>query len=220
MAVWGSVKDIERFQRSSPAQRSRTIKGLGMLCVLSWSLWVLITGYMLRGTACTGVLLWPAVTIGLFLLVFFIIAISVIACTNDTPDSLDACLLLSLFIVISTVLIFLVSGTVAVGGMDFRGDEVREYKLGDCHGLLKSRVVGDPEYWAKLSGCVRDRKACDGMAPLARDPETGIFIPGLNDGRKISPIQFWMLQATVVMWIHICEWDGVDSNIRCLRRGS
>ncbi|KAG8086569.1 hypothetical protein GUJ93_ZPchr0010g8557 [Zizania palustris] len=66
-----------------------------------------------------------------------------------------------------------------------------EYQLSDYNGWLKDRVA-DPQYWATISACLCDGRACSRMRRFARNPNTGMLMPETPDmfyARDLSPIQ-------------------------------
>uniref|UniRef100_A0A0D9W1I6 Tetraspanin n=1 Tax=Leersia perrieri TaxID=77586 RepID=A0A0D9W1I6_9ORYZ len=118
------------------------VLGVGVMLLTSISL--VFVGTLKFHNVCTrGVLTWPMVAFGIFLMLISLIA-------------------------------FVIFGYVAVGGVDLRDVTVREYKLEHYSGWLRDRVA-HPNYWAQTSTCLRHKDVCNGMKKLIRDPETGIY---------------------------------------------
>ncbi|XP_040377764.1 tetraspanin-4-like [Oryza brachyantha] len=117
-------------------------------------------------------------------LLFMIISIS--ACCGQLLDEEGCfmCCCFGLFIPFLFLLVFLIFGYIAVGGMDFhRSNKIHEYNLDSYGGWLKGRVA-DPNYWSTTSVCLRDMDVCSGMRQLERDPQSGMFVPKLSSDER------------------------------------
>lgn len=81
-----------------------------------------------------------------------------------------------------------------------------EYQLSYYSGWLRDRVY-DNEYWSKISSCLRDAKACRGMAKYGRDAATGFLVPETADmffQRELSPIQVCKVLIQIYGCLFMC----------------
>ena len=142
-------------------------------------------------TDCISFLQWPIIVIGLTVMVVSLMGFAG-ACYRQTW--LLRLYLFAMFFIVVALLFFIVFAFAVTDrgdGQVVMNRRFLEYQLSDYNGWLKERVV-DPQYWAKISACLRDGHACKGMRRVVRDPNTGMPMeepPGMFYARNLSPIQ-------------------------------
>ncbi|KAL6865432.1 hypothetical protein ACP4OV_016583 [Aristida adscensionis] len=198
------ILEVLQGQGVTPEGRVGAARILGLLSIFAASVIILGTAMSLANehstsAVCTHrVLVWPSVAIGLILM-FVVLPLGCCGVWGEM-DRVRCFFFLGLFFVMVALLVFVVFGYVAVGGMDLSPVKVREYDLRDYSGWLRGRVP-DPRYWDTVAACLRGKHACEGMTQLVRDPDTGIFVPelskydrwakrrGMGDWHILSPIE-------------------------------
>ncbi|XP_072984344.1 tetraspanin-3-like [Typha latifolia] len=144
-----------------------------------------------NSTECLRFLQWPLIIIGLSVMVISLMGFAG-SCYGLTW--LLKLYLFAMFFVVAALLFFIVFAFAVTDrghGEVIINRSFLEYQLSDYSGWLKDRV-SDPGYWAKIRACLRDGKACKGMARYVRDPNTGLLVPESAQmfyQRDLSPIQ-------------------------------
>ncbi|KAF6987830.1 hypothetical protein CFC21_005437 [Triticum aestivum] len=142
-------------------------------------------------TDCIRFLQWPIIIIGLAVMVVSLMGFAG-ACYRQTW--LLRIYLFAMFFIVVALLFFIVFAFAVTDrgeGQVVMNRRFLEYQLSDYNGWLRNRVA-DPEYWATISACLRDGRACASMRRPARDPNTGMLVtepPVMFYGRNLSPIQ-------------------------------
>lgn len=142
-------------------------------------------------TDCIRFLQWPIIIIGLAVMVVSLMGFAG-ACYRQTW--LLRIYLFAMFFIVVALLFFIVFAFAVTDrgeGQVVMNRRFLEYQLSDYNGWLRNRVA-DPEYWATISACLRDGRACASMRRAARDPNTGMLVPeppNMFYGRDLSPIQ-------------------------------
>lgn len=144
-------------------------------------------------TDCLRFLQWPLIVIGVALMV---LSLAGFAGACYRLSWLLWLYLFAMFFVIAALvgfIIFAFAVTDKGEGEPVLNRGYLEYHLPDYSGWLRDRVA-DPGYWAKISSCLRDAKACRNMArydvPAGGVP--GLTVPESADmfyQRKLSPIE-------------------------------
>ncbi|KAL5231930.1 hypothetical protein ABZP36_030706 [Zizania latifolia] len=144
-----------------------------------------------NSTDCIRFLQWPIIAIGLAVMVVSLMGFAG-ACYRQTW--LLRVYLFAMFFIVVALLFFIVFAFAVTDrgdGQIVMNRRFLEYQLSDYNGWLKDRVA-DPQYWATISACLRDGRACAGMRRLARNPNTGMLVsetPDMFYARDLSPIQ-------------------------------
>ncbi|ONK62430.1 uncharacterized protein A4U43_C07F3780 [Asparagus officinalis] len=144
-----------------------------------------------NNTDCLKFLQWPIIVIGVTIMVISFMGFAG-ACYRQTW--LLRLYLFAMFFVVIALIVFIVFAFAVTDrghGQVIINRAFLEYQLSDYSGWLKNRV-SDPGYWAKISSCLRDAKACRGMRRFGRDRATGILVPESADmfyQRELSPIE-------------------------------
>ena len=142
-------------------------------------------------TDCISFLQWPIIVIGLTVMVVSLMGFAG-ACYRQTW--LLRLYLFAMFFIVVALLFFIVFAFAVTdrgNGQVVMNRRFLEYQLSDYNGWLKNRVV-DPQYWTKISACLRDNHACSGMRRVVRNPNTGMPTLETADmfyARDLSPIQ-------------------------------
>ncbi|XP_039136708.1 tetraspanin-3-like [Dioscorea cayenensis subsp. rotundata] len=144
-----------------------------------------------NSTECLRFLQWPLIIIGVTVMVISLMGFAG-ACYKLTW--LMWLYLFAMFFVVAALLGFIVFAFAVTDrghGEVVVSRKFLEYQLSDYSGWLKERV-SDPQYWSKISSCLRDAKVCKGMARYVRDPATGMIVQESSDmfsQRDLSPIE-------------------------------
>ncbi|KAL6907829.1 hypothetical protein ACP4OV_001999 [Aristida adscensionis] len=206
--------------------------GLGSLwasAVCAFLLWLTLVMFICDpetlGAACASVFLWPISAIALFL--FLLLLVGCYGLISKQEGILVLYRQGVIFLALACIGFFIFS-IVAVAGIEAEGEEPREYKLSDSKGWL-ARHVSHSQYWDKISTCLRNKNACDGMTLLVREPKTGMLVPAFHGG-KISPIQICVSGCCkppsscpytyineTVMWIPTSGVPSKEIEIDCSR---
>ncbi|XP_020578220.1 tetraspanin-3-like [Phalaenopsis equestris] len=144
-----------------------------------------------NSTECLRFLQWPILIIG--------ITIMVISLLGFLGTCYHQSWLLQLYLLVMFLIIVTLTGFIvfAFGVTDSGHGQVivnrlfLEYQLSDYSGWLKNRV-SDPEYWFKISSCLRDAHACSGMHRTVQVPTTGMVVSESVDmfyHRRLSAIE-------------------------------
>ncbi|PKA66935.1 Tetraspanin-3 [Apostasia shenzhenica] len=144
-----------------------------------------------NNTECLRFLQWPILIIGAAIFVVSLMGFAG-ACYRQTW--LLQIYLFVMFLLIAALLGFIVFAFAVTDrgqGQVVVDRAFLEYQLTDYSGWLKDRV-GDADYWAKISSCLRDAGVCSGMGRTVRDPATGTLVPESADmfyQRQLSPVE-------------------------------
>jgi hypothetical protein len=144
-----------------------------------------------NSTDCIRFLQWPIIAIGLAVMVVSLMGFAG-ACYRQTW--LLRLYLFAMFFIVVALLFFIVFAFAVTDrgdGQVVMNRRFLEYQLSDYNGWLRDRVA-DPAYWATISACLRDGRACAAMRRFARDPNTGMLVPetpSMFYARDLSPIQ-------------------------------
>lgn len=144
-----------------------------------------------NSTECLQFLQWPLIVIGITIMVISLMGFAG-ACYGLTW-LMWLYLFVMFFIVVALIgfIVFAYAVTDRGHGEVIMNRAFLEYQLSDYSGWLKERV-SDPVYWSKISSCLRDARACRGMAKYGTDPATGMRVPESPDmfySRQLSPIE-------------------------------
>lgn len=143
-------------------------------------------------TDCLRFLQWPLIVIGASLMV---LSLAGFAGACYRLSLLLWLYLFAMFFVIAALvgfIIFAFAVTEKGEGETVLNRGYLEYHLYSYSGWLRDRV-GDPSYWAKISSCLRDARACRKMGRyVPADGVPGLMAPESADmfyQRKLSPIE-------------------------------
>lgn len=144
-----------------------------------------------NNTDCLKFLQWPIIAIGATVMVVSLMGFAG-ACYRQTW-LLQLYLFVMFFVIVALIgfIVFAFAVTDRGHGQVIVNRAFLEYQLSDYSGWLKDRV-SDPNYWEKISSCLRDAKACRGMRKLGRELATGMLVPESADmfyQRQLSPIE-------------------------------
>uniref|UniRef100_J3LUV3 Uncharacterized protein n=1 Tax=Oryza brachyantha TaxID=4533 RepID=J3LUV3_ORYBR len=154
------------------------VKILSVVVAFKMSMVIMIVGGIKAPKVCnSGILLWPMIAIGLFLVVT-----CMFGCCGVSEDGIFICFLAGVLIAMLSLVVFVLFAFIAVGGIDAGQVKLQEYKLEDYRGWLRGRVA-DPHYWATTVACLRRRDVCE----LSSDPNLAEKYN--NDNYVISPIE-------------------------------
>ncbi|XP_074592636.1 tetraspanin-3-like [Curcuma longa] len=133
-----------------------------------------------NNTDCLRFLQWPIIIIAVTIMVISLMGFAG-ACYR--LSWLLQAYLFAMFFVVAALLGFIVFAFAVTDRG--RGQAVvdrgyLEYQLSDYSGWLRDRVA-DPGYWERISSCLREGRACSGMARYDRDPTTGVPVPESAD---------------------------------------
>ncbi|KAH7677810.1 Tetraspanin/Peripherin protein [Dioscorea alata] len=144
-----------------------------------------------NSTECLQFLQWPLIVIGITIMVISLMGFAG-ACYGLTW-LMWLYLFVMFFVVVALIgfIVFAYAVTDRGHGEVIMNRAFLEYQLSDYSGWLKERV-SDPVYWSKISSCLRDARACRGMAKYVTDHATGMRVPESPDmfySHQLSPIE-------------------------------
>lgn len=160
-------------------------------------------------TDCLRFLQWPLIIIGASIMV---VSLMGFAGSCYRISWLLWLYLFAMFFIIAALLGFIIFAFVVTSKGEGRPlvnqANYRDYYLSDYSGWLKDRV-SDPGYWAKISSCLRDAKACSKMGVyVGGAPET----PNMFYHRYLSPIQvctqlsLFSCSVLLVFYVFLSSW--------------
>ncbi|KAJ0979327.1 hypothetical protein J5N97_014801 [Dioscorea zingiberensis] len=144
-----------------------------------------------NSSECMQFLQWPLIVIGITIMVISLMGFA--GACYGLSWLMWLYLFIMFFVVVALIgfIVFAYAVTDRGHGEVIMNRAFLEYQLSDYSGWLKERV-SDPEYWSKISSCLRDARVCRGMAKHGTDPATGMRVPESPDmfyRRQLSPIE-------------------------------
>ncbi|GKV28783.1 hypothetical protein SLEP1_g37789 [Rubroshorea leprosula] len=154
-------------------------------------------------TECLEFLQWPLIVIGACIMVISLAGFAGSCYRNTLLMWLYLFVMFFILVALVAFIIFAYAVTNKGSGRPVLNRSFHDYYLQDYSGWLKDRVV-NPSYWAKISSCIRDSKACSKMwRNINGVPETEhmFFL------RKLSPIEKprKMLETTPLATARSCR---------------
>lgn len=166
---------------------SNTLLGILNVITLLISLPIIAAGIWLstkHNNECARLLQWPAIGVGIFILLVSLAGLVGSFCKKKGLLVLYMVVLffLILAIVAFTIFAFIVTNKGAGHAVSDKG--FKEYRLGDYSTWLQRHVVNKPAYWRKIKSCLIHAKVCKSLQEDNRAISLSSFYQ-----ENLSPIQ-------------------------------